>query len=201
VTIAALAGVCAGIAGWLFGHWSLAPLVAWDTAAVVYVVWIGRAVIFMDEKETARFASRQDPGRRVAEVLLLGACAASLVALGVVLVQAAHAKGVVKDLRVGLGVVSVVVSWCVVHTLFALRYARLYYNEPTGGIDFNGDEAPNYMDFAYLAFTIGMTFQVSDTSLTTREFRATALQHALWSYLFGTAIVATTVNLLAGLNK
>ena len=101
----------------------------------------------------------------------------------------------------GLGVVSVVLSWSVVHTIYALRYARLYYTEPEGGIEFNQAQPPNYVDFAYVAFTIGMTYQVSDTSLTSKEVRATALERALWSDVYGTAIVATTVNLLAGLTS
>jgi uncharacterized membrane protein len=80
-----------------------------------------------------------------------------------------------------------------------LRYARLYYTEPIGGVDFNADDKPSYTDFAYLAFTIGMTFQVSDTALSSRAIRSAALRHALLSYLFGTVILATTVNFVAGL--
>ena len=117
------------------------------------------------------------------------------------MVQAGNAHGVAKDWQVGLGVVSVVLSWALVHTIFTLRYARLYYAAPVGGVDFNDEEPPSYVDFAYLAVTIGMTFQVSDTSLSSREFRATAMRHALLSYLFGTVIVATTINLVAGLSK
>ncbi len=84
--------------------------------------------------------------------------------------------------------------------MYATRYARLYYTGEDGGIDFNEDEPPTYVDFAYLAFTIGMTFQVSDRP-ETRAIRATALRHALLSYLFGAIIVATTINLIAGLAK
>ena len=79
------------------------------------------------------------------------------------------------------------------------RYARLYHLGPNGGIDFNQHAPPRYSDFAYLAFTIGMTFQVSDTNLQTAEIRATALRHALLSYLLGAVILATTINLVSGL--
>jgi uncharacterized membrane protein len=96
---------------------------------------------------------------------------------------------------------SVVLSWAVVHTIFTLRYARLYYVGTDGGIDFNQDQPPRYTDFAYLAFTLGMTFQVSDTDLKTSTIRATALRHALLSYLFGAVIIAVTINLVAGLSK
>jgi len=94
-----------------------------------------------------------------------------------------------------------VLSWAVVHTVYTLRYAAAYYGEPAGGIGFNGGEPPSYRDFAYLAFTIGMTFQVSDTALQTTALRRTALRHALLSYLFGTGILAVTINLVAGLRR
>jgi uncharacterized membrane protein len=85
-----------------------------------------------------------------------------------------------------------------VHAVFTLRYAHLYYSEG-GGIDFNDDADPDYHDFAYLALTIGMTFQVSDTNLTTKAIRRTATRHALVSYLFGAIIIAMVINVVAGL--
>jgi uncharacterized membrane protein len=96
-------------------------------------------------------------------------------------------------------VLSVVLSWTLLHTLFTLRYARLYYEGADGGIEFNQTEPPSYGDFAYLAFTLGMTFQVSDTNLKTHLIRMTALRHGLLSYLFGSVILATMINLVAGL--
>jgi uncharacterized membrane protein len=99
------------------------------------------------------------------------------------------------------GVVTIVCSWLLVHTVFALRYAHLYYTEPEGGIDYKskGLERPDYLDFAYTAFTVGMTFQVSDTDITRREMRRQVLRHALISFLFGAVILATTVNVIASL--
>ena len=81
----------------------------------------------------------------------------------------------------------------------ALRYARTFYFPPVGGIDFNEGDPPNYLDFAYLALTIGMTFQVSDTNLTTKAIRKIALSHALLSYLFGAVIVALVINVVSSL--
>ena len=98
-----------------------------------------------------------------------------------------------------LAVASVALSWFTVHILFMLRYAQLYYTGPDGGVNFNQDAPPRYLDFAYLAFTIGMTFQVSDTDLEKSAIRAAALRHALLSYLFGAVILAATVNLIAQL--
>ena len=88
----------------------------------------------------------------------------------------------------------------VVHTVFALRYAHEYYTAPIGGVDFGDDLGkPDYIDFAYLAFTIGMTFQVSDTAVTSRTTRRTVLRHALLAYLFGAIIVAVLVNVIGSL--
>jgi uncharacterized membrane protein len=106
-----------------------------------------------------------------------------------------------QALLTALAVGSVVLSWSVVHTVFTLRYAHLYFSPPLGGIDFNQNPHPRYLDFAYVAFTIGMTYQVSDTDLTTETIRAAALRHALLSFLFGTVILATTINVVAGLLK
>ena len=93
---------------------------------------------------------------------------------------------------------SVILSWATVHTVFTLKYASLCYAGGSG-IDFNGDRKPAYMDFAYLAFTIGMTYQVSDTSIGSKDIRRTALHHAYMSYLFGTVVVAMAINVVAGL--
>jgi len=82
--------------------------------------------------------------------------------------------------------------------MFTLRYAYLYYRDREG-VDFNEDKRPHYRDFAYLAFTVGMTFQVSDTDLKTDAVRSTALRHALLSYVLGAIVLATTINLVSGL--
>ena len=131
---------------------------------------------------------------------MLCACVASLAAVGLVLVRAHAVHGLTQGMLASLGLLSVAVSWLTVHTIFTLRYALLYYIEPVGGVDFNCDELPGYRDFTYLAMTIGMTFQVSDTNLQSTAIRATALRHALLSYLFGSLILAGAVNLIAGLS-
>jgi len=126
---------------------------------------------------------------------------ASLVAVGFVLLRAGQSHGVGELVRVGLSLVSVILSWAMVHTVYTLRYALLYYDGTDGGVNFNEDTPPGYSDFAYLAFTIGMTFQVSDTSLQAKDMRKTALRHALLSYLFGVGILATAINLVASLSS
>ena len=98
-----------------------------------------------------------------------------------------------------LSVASVVLAWVSVHTVYTTRYAGLYYTSPPGGIEFNEDDPPQYSDFVYLAFTVGMAFQVSDTAFTNKDIRKAALRHSLLSYVFGAVILAGTINLIAGL--
>jgi uncharacterized membrane protein len=201
VAVSVLIGLIAAATAVLFGPAWLAPLVGWDAAAITYLVWTWAGIAKLDADATAGHASKEDPTRRGSDLLLLAASAASLVAVGVVIVHASSAHGLDKALQTTLGTASVVVSWLIVHTTYTLRYASLYHAGDTGGVDFNQDTAPRYGDFAYVAFTIGMTFQVSDTSLTSSTMRLTALRHALLSYLFGTVIIATAINMIAGLTR
>jgi len=202
VAIALVVGVSAAILVTVFASPTAAPLVGWDALALAYVILTWWRIWPLDAGETARRATRHDATRTVSYTLLLLAAFASLAAVGVVLFQASRSKGTTEDLRVTLGVGSVVVSWALVHTTFTLHYARKYYIDLDAcGVEFNQAERPRYSDFAYLAFTIGMTFQVSDTPLTTSDIRRVALIHALMSYLLATVILAGTVNLIAGLSK
>jgi uncharacterized membrane protein len=195
-----LAGLIIGVAVGVWKSWEYAPLGGWDAAAVVFLVWVWVSIYGRDAQATANLAVREDPGRAWADVLLMLASVASLAAVAALLVQGGSADGAAKILAASLGIVSVVISWTLVHTLFTLRYARMFYRNK-GGIDFNSDEAPRYSDFAYVAFTIGMTFQVSDNNFTSNEFRRVVLSHALLSYLFGAVILASAINLVVGLGK
>lgn len=201
LAVAAVAGVVTAAVVAAVGGSGDAPMLGWDVAAMVYMVWTWISVWPLDEERTARSATLEEPGRKTTDLLLLVASVTSLIAVTMVLVRVGKVSGLVEGTLVVTAVASVVISWAVVHTVFMLRYARLYYSGPDGGIDFNQDGPPRYSDFAYLAFTIGMTFQVSDTELQTAKIRATALRHALLSYLFGAVILATTINLIAGLSK
>ena len=195
---AGLAGLAAGAAVTLTVGWRYGLLAAWMFAAVVFLVQIWSHIARMDPPTTAAHAVREDSGRKTTHVLVVLAAVASLGAVAVLLSSGSSSD---KDLQALLSVGSVALAWASVHTMYTTRYARLFYTGEDGGIDFNEDEPPTYIDFAYLAFTIGMTFQVSDTDLKTKAIRATALRHALLSYLFGAIIVATTINLVAGLAK
>lgn len=194
-----LAGTAAAVMGWLYTSPALALLAGWDIAAVLYLVLVWVAVYRKNAAMTARLALLEDPSTPVAEVVVVSASIAALVAVGFALVRAGEAAGSTKAVLIGAGTVSVVVSWLVVHTVYMLRYARSYYGEPMGGITFNEEDLPAFLDFAYFSFTIGMTFQVSDTNITTKGIRRLALHHALLSYLFGAVILATAINVFASL--
>jgi uncharacterized membrane protein len=172
---------------------------AWGVAALLLASWIWFTVRGMDPAETKAHAQAEDSSRLVADITVLVANVASLVAVGYTLVTAGNRHGTTKALLILLAIGVVAVSWLVVHMIYMLRYGDLYYEEPVGGIAFNDDEPPDYRDFAYLAITIGMTFQVSDTSLTLKRMRRVAIRHALLSFVFVVVIVALTINSVASL--
>jgi uncharacterized membrane protein len=201
VTVAMLGGTVAGVVVSLFTVPSAAILAGWDVAVVIYLLWVWIAVSRLDPGTTARLAKREDPSSAVAELVVLGAGTAVLVAVGFALVRAGEATGGMKAFLVTLGLLSVVLSWTVVHTVYALRYARAYYSEPPGGIEFNETEPPTYTDFAYFAFTVGMTFQVADTNITSKAVRRITLHHALLSYLFGAVLLGLVINVVSTLLK
>ena len=201
VTWALLGGAAAGVIASLLTPISASILLGWDVAVLIYLAWTWSAVQGLDPEVTAQLAKREDPSTPVADLVVIGAGTAMLAAVGFALAKAGEATGGMKAYLVTLGLVSVVLSWAVVHTVFALKYARAYYSEPAGGIEFNEDEPPNYIDFAYYAFTIGMTFQVADTNITSRAVRRTTLHHALLSYLFGSVLLGLVINVVATLLK
>jgi uncharacterized membrane protein len=201
LAVGAAAGIIVGVSTALAGTGREAPLLGCCTLAALYCAWVWVSVWPMDAATTAAHAQAEDPARDLADALLLAASIASLLAVGLVLFGAGSQHGATKYVQIALAVTSVAFSWLLVHTVFTLKYARLYYSDPVGGVDFKEQEPPQYSDFAYLAFTIGMTFQVSDTDLRTKAFRRAALRHALISFPLGTVIIATSVNLVAGLAK
>jgi uncharacterized membrane protein len=171
----------------------------WDFAAIVFLVSVGCSVWGKNPAASARIAQAEDSSRVAADAGLVSASVASLVAVGFVLVDAGHSTSSSKGLLIALTIASVVLAWATVHVVYMLRYARLFYATPIGGIDFHDGELPDYHDLAYVALTIGMTFQVSDTDLVSKAIRRTAIRHALLSYLFGAVIVAITINIVASL--
>ena len=185
-----------------FTPWQFAALAGWNAAAATFVAWVWLVVRRFTPEETREFATREDTNRLSTSLLLLSAAVASLVGTAFDLVKATESHSAGRAALTAIGVLTVALSWTLVHTVFALHYAREYYTPPVGGIDFKSrDEKPDYQDFAYIAFTIGMTFQVSDTDVQIRRIRRVVVRHALLSYLFGAVILAVVVNLIASLVK
>ncbi len=200
VLLAFAAGVLAfGIASLLM-PWQVATLIGWSVSAAAFVASVWLSVRRMDGVATAEFATIEDDSRAAADLVLITASSASLLGVALTLLKASGESGAARAFITGVATVSVILSWAAVHTVFMLRYARLYFANG-GGIDFNDEQTPNYLDFAYIAFTIGMTYQVSDTAVTVKDIRTTALRHALLSYVFGTGVVAMLINVVAGLLK
>ncbi|ADU47963.1 protein of unknown function DUF1345 [Intrasporangium calvum DSM 43043] len=189
-------GAVVGVAVSVPMTWQFGVPLGWSVAAAIHVGWSWVTIWPMGADSTASHAVREDPGRAVTDLILVTAAIASLGAVALLLRSGGAGS---RDIQAGLSVASVALAWAVVHTVFAERYARLYYTGPDGGVDFN--ERPQYSDFAYLAFTVGMTFQVSDTEVRSKEIRATVLRHALLSYLLGVVVIAATINLVASLSR
>jgi uncharacterized membrane protein len=185
-----------------FLPWGLAVVVGWDAAALTLLVSIWPIILRADAAHAAQLAMREDETRGSAALLLVGASVASLLGVGLALHLAGRESGSLRVLLIGVAVLTVVVSWTVVNTVYTLRYADLHFSSRDGGIAFgdpDGQEPPTYRDFAYVAFTIGMCYQVSDTTVRDPRIRRTVLSHAFLSYVFGVVIVAGSVSLIAGL--
>lgn len=200
IIVAVPLGVGAAVLVGLTAGWPFAPAAGWIVAAVIYLAWTWLIVGRLDAIQTARHATRygeDDSTPWIIDVTVLLASVASLGGVGYLL--AAESTGGIGAAVVGA--LSVAAAWVTVHTVYMLSYARFYYTGDEGGIDFHESEGyrPDYGDFAYLAFTLGMTYQVSDTDLTDRRIRMAALRHALLSFLLGAIVLAIVINLGASL--
>jgi len=173
-------------------------LVGFVVGALVLALPLLWLVLRLGPSDTGRYVESQVPTRWAVEIIVVLAALVSLTAIAVMLV------GGNDQMRVPEGIaalVTVATAWLTVHTLYTFRYARHYYVSEPKCIDFNSSGDPRMSDFAYLAFTLGMTYQVSDTDLKTPRLRRLVLAHTMLSYVFGTVIIASTINLVAGMAK
>jgi uncharacterized membrane protein len=180
-------------------------VITWDLGTICFLVLIWFLIITASAEQTNQWATQEDQSQAAILALVLIADTVSLGAVGL------NTHGVPKADMVGhliVSIVAIICSWLLAHTMFTLHYAHSYYRagllnaemepEEAGGLDFPGKEAPNYMDFAYFSFVIGMTSQVSDVQITSPSMRRLALIHGVLSFAFNTVILATSVNILAG---
>jgi uncharacterized membrane protein len=181
-------------------QWTTHLLVGWVVGALAFCLPLLRRAFQLDASATADMFENAEGGRTETDLIVVIAALASLGAVALMLFS--NGSGGAASGRVFEGLLSVLAvgaGWLAVHSIYILRYARHYLVNEPGCIDFNCDEPPRLSDFAYLSFTLGMTYQVSDTDLKTPAVRRVVLGHTLLSYVFGTVIVAATINLVVGL--
>jgi uncharacterized membrane protein len=180
-------------------------ILSWDLFCIMMISFSWIVFVQTNEKELANVCEQQDDGLKAIFIIVLATIFASL--FGTVLLltgKTENASGKIIQMLISLS--PVLFSWFLLHTIFTIRYAHLYndqHRELTGtvkdGLEFPGKKDPDYLDFAYFSFVIGMTFQVSDVSVSSRSMRRFVLLHSLISFAFNTIIVALTINAVAGL--
>jgi uncharacterized membrane protein len=183
-------------------QWATRTLCIWDTGMICFLGLIWWAMLQATPVTIRRHVQQDDPGRLVILSLITVAACSSLFAIGFIL----HDKGLAGGLlflHLALSIVTIVGSWLLLHTIFALHYAHGYYQNPQAkrkpALDFPSDDEPDYWDFLYFSFVIGMTSQVSDVGVADRSLRRLSLIHGVLSFFFNTTIVAMTINIIAGL--
>jgi uncharacterized membrane protein len=197
-----VAGLIVAVVLLPFVTWGLALTGGWDAAALTFLLITWPIIVRADSARAPQLAAREDQTEGSARTLLVGAGVASLLGAGYALHLAEQHSGAPRALLIGAAVLTVVLSWTLINTVYTLRYADQHFRSKPGGIAFStedGQQPPSYRDFAYVAFTIGMTYQVSDTALRDPQIRRSVLAHAVLSYVFGVVIVAGSVNLISGL--
>ena len=182
-------------------------IIAWDSGFICLLALVWSIMISATPQKMRRRAQRQDASPWIIWNIVIGAACASLLAIGVMLKNTPKGSSItLLTLNLTLSAVTIIASWSLVHTMFALHYAHRYYTDnsatpivdDTGGLDFPNEKQPDYWDFLYFSFVIGMTFQVSDVQITSRRMRRLALVHAVLSFFFNTVILALSINLIAG---
>lgn len=179
----------------------------WDVGAISFLALALLSMGFADYKKIRQNARRQDEGSFAIFIFMVAAACTSLLAIAFLLKDTKDLSPILVTLHVVLAVVTVVSSWLLMHTMFALHYAHSYYGNDTesnsedhaGGLDFPAEKQPDYWDFLYFSFVIGMTAQVSDVEVTSRSMRRLALIHGVLSFFFNTVILALSINIIAGL--
>lgn len=195
-----------GIVVWMTANYFGAPrgarlLLAWDSAALAYLVLMWTLFIRSSEAQMRSRAARYDEGVPVLMLIVLAAIAVSLGAVVDAMIVAKDAMSSARALIIGCAGATLVLSWLVLQTVFVLHYAHRYFGagKDKGGIEFPGEQPTSYLDFAYLAFSVGATFQVSDNNILTSKLRRLVTAHAAAAYFYNTAVLALGINIIASL--
>lgn len=180
-------------------------LIAWDGGALVYLILTWRLFLTATGEEVRCRAGNEDETPWGLLTLVIGAIISSLGGIVLALIAAKHDSPAQQNLVSGLAVLTLVVSWVMLQTVFTLHYAHRHFGDVdndgviNGGFNFPGEPAETYLDFVYLSFCIGATFQVSDTSVERATLRNLITTHGAVAYLYNTAILALGINILSGL--
>jgi len=200
----------AGLCGFLLPSWlhiASRMLCIWNAGMACFLGLTWRVMLQATPSMMSQKAKMQDAGRLTILSLVTAAACASLLAIGFILHDAKNLSVPILILHTGLSVVTIIGSWLLVHTIFAMHYAHEYYQDDLstpvvddiGGLEFPKETQPDYWDFLYYSFVVGMTSQVSDVQITSRAMRRLTLIHGVLSFFFNTAILAMSINIIAGL--
>ncbi|MEN0053716.1 MAG: DUF1345 domain-containing protein [Mucilaginibacter sp.] len=207
--IALVAGVAVAFFCW--GNFGVPAVIlfTWIAFALIVIILDWVIILSSHPAEIRKIAKIEDSSRTLIFLFVIVASLISMLAIFFLLKSSKQLSPEAVTWHVLLGMASVIVSWVLVHTIFSLRYAHMYYatdtdddnkRKPLGGLDFPGNlKDPDYLDFVYFSFVIGMTFQVSDVEISSRQIRRLAWIHGMISFAFNTAIVALSINVISGL--
>ena len=185
--------------------WQFRGLLGWCVGILVYLLLAWWLCVGFDAARTRARAQAQDERSVVLLFVLLLATAACVAAITILMQQSRGLSGMNQAIHIGLSMVALAFSWLFIQTIFTFHYAHLYYHEekldePDGpGLQFPGGQDPDYFDFLYYAFVVGMTSQVSDVQVTSREMRRLTMMHGVLSFGFNMLIVALSINVVAGI--
>jgi uncharacterized membrane protein len=199
--VSALVGVVAGLTALLLGGGQVAALIGWVVAGGVFLVWAWTTAWHADASTTREIARMEVRSRRTVDALIVGATVVSFVAVVFALVRSSQRTDAVGVAAAVLCLASSAVSWALVNTVYAFRLARLYYDDDEQDFEFDQSPHPTYSDFAFLAFTMGMSYTFEGAEIRSTATRRVALKYGLLSYAYGTLIIAVAVNLVTNLGQ
>lgn len=189
---------------------SIQVILCWITFASIHICLSLTTIFSVHPLEMKKITTLQDVSKTIIFLFVLFAAIASLFVVLMLLASTKNLSSGELSLHIFLSVIAVVCSWTVVHMVFVFRYAYLYYetdkkvkksSKYIEGLEFPEEKEPDYLDFTYFAFVIGMTFQVSDVEISSKHIRRLALVHSLISFVFNTVIVALSINIISGLTQ
>lgn len=184
-------------------HLATRILCDWNVGTTCFLSMTLIKMVKATPDKMRRYAQNEYEGRLGLFTLIITAACISVLAIGFLLNNKKGISLIILSLHIILSITTIVSSWLLVHTLFALQYAHSYYHnvheQAAGGLDFPDDRDPDYWDFLYFSFVIGMTSQVSDIQTTSRYMRRLALIHGVLSFFFNTSILAMSINIIASL--